>query len=366
MTRGKSKTRLGPGFTLVELLVVIAIIGVLVALLLPAVQAAREAARRSNCQNNLHNIGVALLNAHDSAKKFPKGFTFNSANQFEVGRPSWSWGAFTLPYIESNGIYDLLKVSSQILPLTLSQAATNPQIKAAFQTPVPIFRCPSDDGGPLCDDPEISPEYNLGTIATTRSNYGGNFGNGRQATRSTLRTQVGPESPYGGCNGKPSLGDGIFYRESHVAIKDVTDGTSKTFMVGERATRLRTPASGTASDFTQDADFAGGFNLLGVDNNDFGYSTYEGAQQVSGYTGTMQVDNVLRCPSQPATDAPLVLMNDSFDRISSRHGFNSNHPGGAHFAMVDGSTRFISDNIDSVTYGRLGGRDDGEALTGDY
>lgn len=327
-------------FTLVELLVVIAIIGILVALLLPAIQAAREAARRSNCQSNLHNLAIALHTCHDGQKRFPKGFTFNPDSFFEAGRPAWGWGAFTLPYVEETARYDALKVGNQILPLSMNQAATNPTMMAAFQAPAAVFRCPSDDGGLLTNDPEIAPDYNLGTVETTRSNYGGVFGNARLATRSTLRTQVGHASGLPGCNGKPSEGDGIFYRESKVSIKDIIDGASKTLMLGERATRLRSAAAGQ-SEFSADADFAGGFNLLGVNHNDFGYSTYLGAQQVSGYTGTMQVDTNLRCPSQPPSDAPLVLLNDTFDRISTRHGFNSNHPGGGHFALGDASVRFI-------------------------
>jgi hypothetical protein len=106
--------------------------------------------------------------------------------------------------------------------------------------------------------------------------------------------------------------------------------------------------------------------LLGVNNNDFEYSTYEGAQQVLGYTGTMQVDNAVRCGPDPTSEIPLVLINDTYSRISSRHGFNSNHVGGAHFALCDASVRFISENVDTVTYGRLGGRKDGEPLPSDF
>ena len=114
------------------------------------------------------------------------------------------------------------------------------------------------------------------------------------------------------------------------------------------------------------ADFAGGFNLFGTDLNNMTYSTFSGAHLLLGYTGTMQVDDVLRCPSLSPTNTPLVLLNETFDRITSRHGFNSNHPGGAHFALADGSVRFISENIDTITYGRLGGRNDGEPLRGEY
>src|SRR5262249_16593046 len=176
MTRKSLGDVSSSAFTLVELLVVIAIIGVLVALLLPAVQAARESARRANCQSNERNVALAVIEYQDATKKFPPRFTFNANSPFEVGRPAWGCAAFALPYIEEAAMHDLLKVETQIMPLTLSQAATNPQIKDAFQTRLAVFRCPTDDGGPLTDDQELGGSYNLGTLATTRSNYGGSFG----------------------------------------------------------------------------------------------------------------------------------------------------------------------------------------------
>src|SRR5882757_9149292 len=94
------------GFTLVELLVVIAIIGILVALLLPAIQAAREAARRAQCQSNMKNISLAVLNYESSNKKFPPGFVSSPSST-----EAWGWATFTLPYLEEQGIYDRLSPS---------------------------------------------------------------------------------------------------------------------------------------------------------------------------------------------------------------------------------------------------------------
>ena len=366
-------------FTLVELLVVIAIIGILVALLLPAIQAAREAARRTSCQSNVHNIAIALLNYGTAKKVFPPGIEYAcSSNSGALdcngdGLAAWAWAAYTLPYMEQTSVYDLAGVGTTAPPIVTGLAnalSTLPAttIVPALQTPMPAFRCASDDGGPLTDDQELSNKYRIGTNAGARSNYGGVYGTARYTQNSLLRTQTtGPS----GCTGKKAEGDGIFYRASKISEKKITDGTSKTLMLGERATRLKVggsdSGSGTDADtLTKNADFPGGFSLFGINSNNFGYSTYQGIHQVVGYTGTMQVDNVLRCPGTAATDATLVLLNDSSTRIASRHGFNSNHPGGAQFALADGSVRFISNDIDQVTYGRLGSRADGEVLPADF
>ncbi|MCI0333902.1 MAG: DUF1559 domain-containing protein [Planctomycetes bacterium] len=368
-------------FTLVELLVVIAIIGILVALLLPAIQAAREAARRSGCQSNMHNVGLALMNYHDANGVFPPGFehacttTGNPACQDcgDVdGLAGWGWAAYTLPYIEEGSLYDRARVGQRPTLNTMTSMwsalrSGDAGVTQALQSPVPVFRCPTDDGSVLVEDPEVD-SYKLETapgegpkIASTRSNYGGVFGNAKFTKNSRLRTKVGPADTLGGdcLPGRRSAGDGVLYRASDVAVKKITDGTSKTLMVGERGTRLRTIASPDADpNFIKDADFAGAFNLFGVNGNNFGYSSFYGVQQVAGYAGTMQVDNVLSCGGSSIT----VLINDTFDRRHARHGFSSNHPGGAHFALADGSVRFVSQDIDTVTYGRLASRADGEVL----
>ncbi|MCI0333147.1 MAG: DUF1559 domain-containing protein [Planctomycetes bacterium] len=359
-------------FTLVELLVVIAIIGILVALLLPAIQAAREAARRSSCQSNMHNVALALLNYHDANGAFPQGFEHACTTSNDSASPdcngegvaAWGWAAYALPYIEETGLFDKARVGERPpLPrFTSLQSVLNnndPGVTQALQSPVPVFRCPTDVGGLLVAETDVFLDgYALNGIATVRSNYGGVFGNGRLALTNRLRTQVGPTAGNGPCPGIKSSGDGIFYRTSDVAMRHITDGASKTLMVGERATQLRTLGDPTVP-LWEHADFPGGFNLFGVNSNNMGYSTFRGAQHVLGYAGTMQVDSGVACQHSAAR---LALLNDTYDRVSSRHGFNSNHPGGAHFALADGSVRFVSENIDTITYGRLASRADGEVL----
>src|SRR5690242_5150998 len=139
MRLGNRSTTCDGGFTLVELLVVIAIIGVLVALLLPAVQAAREAARRSSCTNNLKNIALGLINYSDANKHFPIGV-------MAEGDPieHWSWATLTLPYLEQQALYDRLNVSKRRLADLFKAAQTDPTQLMPVQTPLAIFRCPSD------------------------------------------------------------------------------------------------------------------------------------------------------------------------------------------------------------------------------
>ena len=142
--------RLRRGFTLIELLVVIAIIAVLIALLLPAVQQAREAARRSQCQNNLKQVGLALHNYHDIHNQFPMAFIRAS----DVARTEgWGWGAMILPQLEQGNLYDTLGVSRYRLTDVLAgmkpDLATVAQRTAIFQTRLSVYICPSDDNDGL-------------------------------------------------------------------------------------------------------------------------------------------------------------------------------------------------------------------------
>ncbi len=162
------------GFTLVELLVVIAIIGILVALLLPAIQAAREAARRAQCQNHLHNIGLALQNYHSARKHFPVGFISTGSKECIA---AWGWQIFTLPYLEEQGLYDQLRPSETYLepidpnrtgPRNLVDLLKKGTDIPLLQTPLAVFRCPSDS------TPALMP-YDPPEPAATRTYDNGNY-----------------------------------------------------------------------------------------------------------------------------------------------------------------------------------------------
>ncbi len=191
------------GFTLVELLVVIAIIGILVALLLPAVQAAREAARRTECQNNMKQLGLAIVNYHDTKKNFPSGR--DTTDQFGV-----SWAFRLLPFMEEQAIHDAFRTGMRV------DAEEN---SLAMRTPVSGYFCPSRRS-PATDrnfDNNDSPP--LVTKVAAGGDYAANAGtfyNYRAGDRLD-RTQAGP-----------------IFTFSKVRARQVTDGLSKTFAVGER------------------------------------------------------------------------------------------------------------------------------------
>ena len=178
MTQTRQKPR---GFTLIELLVVIAIIAILVALLLPAVQQAREAARRSQCKNNLKQIGLAMHNYHDVMNTLPPGWVDNPS----ATNRDWGTGTFLLPYMDQAGMYEALPVGLNFIP------AANTNI--LFQTPLAAWVCPSDTGPPL--------NRYYGSYA--KSNY-------------VVSTQIGRGN-------------------SSTRFRDITDGLSNVLMHGERA-----------------------------------------------------------------------------------------------------------------------------------
>lgn len=183
------KRRAKPGFTLVELLVVIAIIGILIALLLPAVQAAREAARRSQCTNNLKQIGLGLHNHHDTYGKLPPSYeNFHPVNTGDI---KWGWGTYILPFIEQQNLYDQLEPNNQ--------AGLTPNANNGLQEILETYRCPSDPG------PELNPHFKKSGQEMATSNY-------------VISESVAA------------------YESSHNShsFNDITDGLANTMLVGER------------------------------------------------------------------------------------------------------------------------------------
>jgi len=191
-------------FTLIELLVVIAIISVLIGLLLPAVQQVRESAARSQCLNNLKQIGLACHSYHDTQQSLPPGYL--AEMPYTDGQtdttPGWGWGAFLLPYLEQDNLYRLLNFGQPV------------QNSPAIQTVVKVFLCPSD-----VPPPTAFPVAN-GTGATLVL-----------AAPSSYAASCGPDAS----DVADPFGLGIFYRNSRTRLTDITDGTSQTVMVGDRA-----------------------------------------------------------------------------------------------------------------------------------
>jgi len=285
--------RVSRGFTLVELLVVITIIGILIALLLPAVQAAREAARRMSCSNNLKQIGLALHMHHDAKHCLPDGWTGYDSQDGPLfnGAPGWGWAAYIMPYMEQTALYNSLT--------HVDLSVTDDQNRLARETPIKMFRCPSDIGSDLSD---------LGGYQAATSNYIGVFG--------SIELHDAVEAVVGGGQ---CLGDGVFYHNSRLRFRDLRDGLSRTFMVGER---------GTKEDY---------------------YSTWVGLFPGADHAPARLV-GVAASPPNATADEP--------------HNFSSRHPTGTHFLLADGSVRLISEHINTTAYHALCTRNGGEVIGG--
>ena len=309
-------------FTLVELLVVIAIIGILVALLLPAIQAAREAARRAQCQSNLKNIALGLLNYDRDNKHLPPGFVSTGP---ESSIESWAWSTFALSYLEEQSIFDRLRPSTKFLePVNgartgdrnladvFAAAASDPSELVPLQTPLAIFRCPSDATPDLI--PVGNPVSPLVNRTVDDESWERHF-NGMYATVGFLPSISNYVGSKGIINSNCPVGNqarcnnnGIFFGNSQVSIKHITDGTSKTFIVGERD---RYCLAGT---------WIGVRNPLGPDAWSSNWAmAHVGYKLNHGCTGNFN---------------------------TCTEGFSSAHPGGGFFAFCDGSVHWINDEID--------------------
>lgn len=273
MSRTKG-THVKRGFTLIELLVVIAIIAILIALLLPAVQQARESARRSTCKNSLKQIGLALHNYHETHRIFPPGFIMDHG---------WLSTTFILPFMDQGTLYNKLSPNG---PMDVTNATT----LADIRTVLPIYLCPSSA------DPDASKNADIPVNgqAIGLSNFLGINGN------LDLR-----------CNSKPN---GMFYQNSKVKIRDITDGTSNTIAFSERTTVN---------------DSAGTNHRGGV---------WAGVTHPCPANG---FDNIRNFTIQARVSWSMI--NGS----GYQFGPSSLHTGGAHFLLADGQVRFISENIDA-------------------
>lgn len=312
-------------FTLVELLVVIAIIGILVALLLPAIQAAREASRRAQCSNNLKQFGLALQNYHDVNKVFAPG-------GMNAGYPWIGWQVRVMPYAEQGLIFDRAKEWSESQPNQRHYADAplgNNGQTARESILVNYTRCPSDSfpdfdsgwgqtnySGSLGSQRNPSPDGNCNTYFTAGVNYEAPQGDS-DAGNTTDKTHIsGMFSRWGMC----------------VNTAGVMDGTSTTFFVGEILPECN--------------DHRGGW----WDHNGMGNAHATTAVPLNEFT---------TCPGSNRVTNPNCKAMNNWNYC---WGFRSKHPGGAQFLLVDGSTKFVNENINYVTYQRLGGRTDGQTV----
>jgi len=311
------------GFTLIELLVVIAIIAVLIALLLPAVQQAREAARRSQCKNNMKQIGLAMHNYHDVTNRLPIGaMTSNNASvnpSTNNGQSGYVWVRYIMPYMEMSAMYnawneDLIYTNNSVT----KNGMTNLTI---MRTVLPGLLCPSDT---LFRAWNSVPNYNYAV------NYGNTFINNASFSGSPAITNLEGAFKYSGSTTGTCFG-----------FSDITDGTSNTLMVSElRAGQIANDIRG----------------LIWYQNNS-GFTTYATPNStIPDWNGgwcdnpTVVAANYMPC----ATAAPTGTAN----YLTSR----SRHTGGVQSLLCDGSVRFISNNIDISIWRGLSSRAGNEIL----
>jgi prepilin-type N-terminal cleavage/methylation domain-containing protein len=336
-------------FTLIELLVVIAIIAILVALLLPAVQQVREAARKSQCQDHLHNLVIAIHGYEGSYRRCPPGYVI----QFGTATPAaslgtannegnWSWNAMILPQIEQKPLYDILQVGvmsfRQVWTANLN----------AIRTPIDVLNCPSDDGETVTISPRRT--INVGSEqVVAKANYvaANDDGSDNAATPVFVGTR------------KTNAADGTFWGNSNTRFADVTDGQSNVIWLGERASKLQ----GQNLDAAVQLVVRG--NLDGATSIDQASSATAEGLRYALFTGlgpsiSQQVNNVYNgvTPAPPAIPACVSETTNAPCKL----GLSSKHPGGAQVALGDGKTTFISENIDRNTYLNLIRRADGNPV----
>jgi prepilin-type N-terminal cleavage/methylation domain-containing protein/prepilin-type processing-associated H-X9-DG protein len=292
-------------FTLIELLVVIAIIAILLGLLLPAVQKAREAASRIKCVNNLKQMGLACHNYHDAQRSLPPGYVarvpyIDGANDTA---PGWGWAAFLLPYLEQDNLYRQINFTQPV------------QSSAAAQVILPMFLCPSDL---VPASPFTITSATMTPVATV--------------SPSSYAATCGPDAS----DVADPTGAGVFYRNSQIRLTDITDGTSNTVMIGERA-------------WSQ------------------GLGTWAGAP--SG--GVMRAGQLNPWRFATAAAPALVLAHNNWlnirtDSDGGLDDFSSNHTGGVNLLFADGSVHFLlsitGDGQLHADFQALGTRSGGEVI----
>lgn len=335
LMRSESKVR-QRGFTLIELLVVIAIIAILIALLLPAVQQAREAARRTQCKNNMKQIGLAMHNYHDVYNMFPLGA---AARPNSAGPPGFgldiSIGAFAsiLPFIEQVNLKNLYNDS-------LSWELQSPVVA---RTKVPVYLCPSNAGPEVETNPVLA-AYPIGTEIGA-CNY-----------------LLSKGATQGWClNPATDRNIGMFGINLRTRFRDMTDGSSNTLCVGEGASGFPWAVSAGANPGVAIPEPAGRVQQgwIAPQPNPLAIQGMSGFTTGGNFGTTVWRLNLNPIVETVYDDAGLNNCNSANDFTSN---FRSPHTGGGQFLLGDGSGRFISENIDQNLYNGLGTRGNGEVI----
>ena len=308
------------GFTLVELLVVIAIIGILIGMLLPAVQQVREAARRTQCLNNMRQIGLACLN-YESAHSSLPSCGGDDIKQFPQLRMDFSWHIRIFPFSEQNNISRRLEDDNINRGWT---GASEQNRNALLNNPIPMLICPSSDLEQLCVTGSCT--------GCPRPFYTGIHGSAREEF---LVENIGMATLGVMCE------HGAFQRLEEVEMGQINDGSSNTMLVGEQSGWL-VDANGDRSDQRSDCSHS----------------------VLAGYNP--QWERIFN------TTVVLHRINHKDDvddgilgNCARNRPITSSHSGGANVGLVDGSVHFLNENISLDALYNLADRDDGEVLSGD-
>jgi prepilin-type N-terminal cleavage/methylation domain-containing protein/prepilin-type processing-associated H-X9-DG protein len=383
--------RMRRGFTLIELLVVIAIIAVLIALLLPAVQAAREAARRSQCTNNLKQIGLAMHNYHQAVGTFPQGHSQSASKLPYTAYAGWSeWGAQAqlLPYMEQGPIYNAINFSfcsGYSYGAFCNATAANRLISG--------YMCPSDNlvgfGGAPPSTNAIITAWGQSTYPPNTNSYKGSIG----TTTSSWGWAIGyeqcepdPLNINGGTNPCNPNSTGLFVYWISNGIQNITDGTSNTIayseaLVGDTQNTLGTHRNNGATGVTAIApalvadasavsyqnvimpaitacttSMRSGTNVTNATGARWGW----GAMGISLFNTVVTPNSKLAPWAACKSSCPGCGPDDS-----NFSNAQSNHPGGVNVMFADGSVRFIKDSINPQTWMALGTKANGEVITSD-
>jgi prepilin-type N-terminal cleavage/methylation domain-containing protein/prepilin-type processing-associated H-X9-DG protein len=355
------------GFTLVELLVVIAIIGILVAMLLPAIQAARAAARRTQCQNNLKNIALAVLNYETSKKVLPEGSLL--INSGGTSTPSGlGWPVLILPYIEEGVISD------EALKIYLN--ATNPD---AYGTAMDrlnrylpaSYLCPSDTDLPTQIEKFLTEDRRAMSYAGVTGSYYARTGScspNKKVPGSFCVVMGNPATDFFG----PNNYDGLLIQGWPVSLKQCTDGLSKTLLIGERWYQMRAWMAGAYWRDQQDPPTSGRGSKIPPDGPQprtafFSCKNLNDRWPInhSPFVNCYQ-DHINVYPNRPGGDRPTlpdyVIQNQSDISVNDLP-FGSFHQGGANFCYGDGSVKMLADEIDIKVFLAMGSRNGDETVS---
>ena len=313
MVRSVSRAR-RRGFTLIELLVVIAIIAILIGLLLPAVQKIREAASRMQCINNMHQIGLALHNYHDThGSQFPQGVKYTSPTNY------WSWMGQLLPYVEQQNLYNKADTWARSGPgnypwwpwgdfwISPESSPPNPALGQVVKS----WRCPSDPRPLVNQDTGDWPYLSGGTPVAFTDYLGVSSGTSADFTTNQPTGTFFMSSAYGGGHGGPAIG-----------LLDLKDGTSNTAIVGERPPSV-------------DLEYGWWFAGAGWDGSGTG-DVVLGALEY-------QYAAALGCPA-----SKVGLQQGAIQNPCDQVHFWSLHTGGSNFLFGDGSAHFVKYQGNSI------------------